>query len=115
MASKCSRAVVIAEASSPAGCRSTATSTPPGGRPPPPVLGSTSGARTPRHPEMCASPYRRQSPPEPPGTQRPGPAGGIASTVASTRILLVDNHDSYSYNLVHLVAGVTGVEPDVVL
>jgi anthranilate synthase/aminodeoxychorismate synthase-like glutamine amidotransferase len=34
--------------------------------------------------------------------------------VASPRVLLVDNHDSYSYNLVHLIAGVAGREPDVV-
>jgi anthranilate synthase component II len=30
------------------------------------------------------------------------------------RILVVDHHDSYTYNLVHLVAGVTGELPDVV-
>lgn len=31
-----------------------------------------------------------------------------------TRVLVVDHHDSYVWNLVHLVAGVTGVVPDVV-
>lgn len=31
-----------------------------------------------------------------------------------TRVLVVDHHDSYTYNLVHLVAEVTGVLPDVV-
>ncbi|MDX2917323.1 MULTISPECIES: aminodeoxychorismate synthase component I [Streptomyces] len=30
------------------------------------------------------------------------------------RILLVDNYDSYSYNLLQLIASVTGTEPDVV-
>jgi anthranilate synthase component 2 len=30
------------------------------------------------------------------------------------RVLVVDHHDSYTWNLVHLVAGVTGVLPDVV-
>ena len=29
-------------------------------------------------------------------------------------VLVVDHHDSYTWNLVHLVAGVTGVLPDVV-
>jgi anthranilate synthase/aminodeoxychorismate synthase-like glutamine amidotransferase len=29
-------------------------------------------------------------------------------------VLVVDHHDSYTWNLVHLVAGVTGVVPDVV-
>ncbi|HET6167566.1 MAG TPA: aminodeoxychorismate/anthranilate synthase component II [Marmoricola sp.] len=31
-----------------------------------------------------------------------------------TRVLVVDHHDSYTWNLVHLVAAVTGVLPDVV-
>lgn len=31
-----------------------------------------------------------------------------------TRVLVVDHHDSYTYNLVHLVAKVTGVLPDVI-
>ncbi|MBW8751923.1 MAG: aminodeoxychorismate/anthranilate synthase component II [Propionibacteriales bacterium] len=31
-----------------------------------------------------------------------------------TRVLVVDHHDSYTWNLVHLVAGVTGELPDVV-
>ena len=30
------------------------------------------------------------------------------------RVVVVDHHDSYTYNLVHLVAAVTGVLPDVV-
>ncbi len=30
------------------------------------------------------------------------------------RILLIDNHDSFTYNLFHLIAGVTGREPEVV-
>lgn len=30
---------------------------------------------------------------------------------AVMRVLLVDNHDSYTYNLAHLVAGVTGAAP----
>jgi hypothetical protein len=31
------------------------------------------------------------------------------------RILLVDNHDSYTFNLFQLIAAVTGTEPDVVV
>jgi anthranilate synthase component II len=31
-----------------------------------------------------------------------------------TRVLVVDHHDSYTWNLVHLIAGVTGELPDVV-
>jgi anthranilate synthase/aminodeoxychorismate synthase-like glutamine amidotransferase len=31
-----------------------------------------------------------------------------------TRVLVVDHHDSYTYNLVHLVAKVTGALPDVI-
>jgi len=31
-----------------------------------------------------------------------------------TRVLVVDHHDSYVWNLVHLLASVTGVTPDVV-
>jgi anthranilate synthase component 2 len=31
-----------------------------------------------------------------------------------TRVLVVDHHDSYTYNLVHLVAKVTGAFPDVI-
>ena len=31
-----------------------------------------------------------------------------------TRVVVVDHHDSYTYNLVHLVAAVTGVLPEVV-
>jgi anthranilate synthase component 2 len=34
--------------------------------------------------------------------------------VAEARVLVVDHHDSYTYNLVHLVAAVTGALPDVV-
>jgi anthranilate synthase component 2 len=30
------------------------------------------------------------------------------------RVLVVDHYDSYTWNLVHLIAGVTGVVPDVV-
>ena len=32
----------------------------------------------------------------------------------SRRVLVVDHHDSYVWNLVHLIAGVTGAVPDVV-
>lgn len=32
----------------------------------------------------------------------------------TANVLLIDNHDSYSYNLVHLFASVTGTEPRVV-
>jgi anthranilate synthase component II len=31
-----------------------------------------------------------------------------------TRVLVIDHHDSYTYNLVHLIGGITGVLPDVV-
>jgi anthranilate synthase component 2 len=34
--------------------------------------------------------------------------------VSSTRVLVVDHYDSYTWNLVHLVAAVTGHLPDVV-
>jgi len=34
--------------------------------------------------------------------------------VPAPRVLVVDHHDSYTWNLVHLVAGVTGELPDVV-
>ena len=34
--------------------------------------------------------------------------------VARGRVLVIDNHDSYTYNLVQLIAGLTGVLPDVV-
>jgi anthranilate synthase component 2/para-aminobenzoate synthetase len=34
--------------------------------------------------------------------------------VVETRVLVVDHYDSYTYNLVHLVAAVTGCLPDVV-
>jgi anthranilate synthase component 2 len=34
--------------------------------------------------------------------------------VADTRVLVIDHHDSYTYNLVHLVAAVTGDVPAVV-
>ncbi len=30
------------------------------------------------------------------------------------RVLVIDHHDSYTYNLVHLVAGVSGTLPDVI-
>ncbi|HZN81423.1 MAG TPA: aminodeoxychorismate synthase component I [Mycobacterium sp.] len=33
---------------------------------------------------------------------------------SSPRVLVVDNHDSYTYNLVHLIASITGQKPDVV-
>ncbi len=39
---------------------------------------------------------------------------GDGSISGTTRVLVVDHHDSYTYNLVHLIAGVTGVLPDVV-
>ena len=34
--------------------------------------------------------------------------------VSGVRVLVVDHYDSYTYNLVHLIAGVTGVLPEVV-
>jgi len=34
--------------------------------------------------------------------------------VSAPRVVVVDHHDSYTWNLVHLVAAVTGVLPDVV-
>jgi len=34
--------------------------------------------------------------------------------VADLRVVVVDHHDSYVWNLVHLIAGVTGTIPDVV-
>jgi anthranilate synthase component 2 len=34
--------------------------------------------------------------------------------IPTPRVLVVDHYDSYTWNLVHLVAGVTGVLPDVV-
>ena len=33
--------------------------------------------------------------------------------MADARVLVVDHYDSYTWNLVHLVAGVTGRLPDV--
>ena len=50
---------------------------------------------------------RRQLDPRP-GRPRPRPGG------AGMRTLLVDNHDSYTYNVFHLLAGVSGEEPIVV-
>jgi anthranilate synthase component 2 len=38
----------------------------------------------------------------------------MAEPVGTRRVLVVDHHDSYTWNLVHLVAAVTGVLPDVV-
>jgi anthranilate synthase component II len=38
----------------------------------------------------------------------------VAAPVIDPRGLVVDHHDSYTYNLVHLVAAVTGCLPDVV-
>lgn len=34
--------------------------------------------------------------------------------MTEVRVVVVDHHDSYTWNLVHLVAGVTGVVPEVV-
>ncbi|HYF73648.1 MAG TPA: aminodeoxychorismate/anthranilate synthase component II [Nocardioides sp.] len=42
------------------------------------------------------------------GPEQPGPED------AAPRVVVVDHHDSYTWNLVHLVAGVTGVLPTVV-
>jgi anthranilate synthase component 2 len=45
----------------------------------------------------------------------PEPAsGGVVSGRLVPRVLVVDHYDSYTWNLVHLVAEVTGVLPDVV-
>jgi anthranilate synthase/aminodeoxychorismate synthase-like glutamine amidotransferase len=38
----------------------------------------------------------------------------LAEWLARTRVLVDDHHDSYTYNLVHLVAGVTQTVPDVI-
>lgn len=41
-------------------------------------------------------------------------AGVRAAGPDATRVVVVDHHDSYTWNLVHLVAGVTGALPTVV-
>ena len=38
----------------------------------------------------------------------------VAAQLTPRRVLVVDHHDSYTWNLVHLVAEVTGTVPDVV-
>jgi anthranilate synthase/aminodeoxychorismate synthase-like glutamine amidotransferase len=38
----------------------------------------------------------------------------VVAEVTGRRVVVVDHHDSYTWNLVHLVAAVTGVLPDVV-
>jgi anthranilate synthase component 2 len=45
------------------------------------------------------------------------PGSGASSpgfSRAETRVVVVDHHDSYTWNLAHLIASVTGVLPDVV-
>ncbi len=44
----------------------------------------------------------------------PTPSISGESSISEVRVLVVDHHDSYTYNLVHLIAGVTGALPDVV-
>ncbi len=41
-------------------------------------------------------------------------AAGPTGATGTPRVLVVDHHDSYTWNLVHLVAGVTGELPQVV-
>jgi len=45
---------------------------------------------------------------------RPGFRDAPSSLLNHPRVLVVDHYDSYTWNLVHLVAEVTGVLPDVV-
>jgi anthranilate synthase/aminodeoxychorismate synthase-like glutamine amidotransferase len=42
------------------------------------------------------------------------PAAGAQAARVVPQVVVVDHHDSYTWNLVHLVAGVTGTLPDVV-
>jgi anthranilate synthase component 2 len=42
------------------------------------------------------------------------PAAETAARTTGRGVVVVDHHDSYTYNLVHLVAAVTGVLPEVV-
>ncbi|MDQ4085922.1 MAG: aminodeoxychorismate/anthranilate synthase component II [Actinomycetota bacterium] len=48
------------------------------------------------------------------GSETSPTAGGRLATPDDVRVVVVDHHDSYTYNLVHLVAGVTGDLPPVV-
>ena len=63
--------------------------------------------------------YRRRQRPAQPSTpkslQRPGSCARCwESTRPMTRLLLVDNYDSFTWNLAHLFGGVDGVEVDVI-
>ena len=48
------------------------------------------------------------------GSALQGSQRRVAAEVTSRRVLVIDHHDSYTWNLVHLVAEVTGALPDVV-
>jgi anthranilate synthase component II len=50
----------------------------------------------------------------PPGTATAPAAGSRPRSPDGVRAVVVDHHDSYTYNLVHLVASVTGDVPPVV-
>ncbi|MGN6576962.1 MAG: anthranilate synthase component II [Nocardioides sp.] len=43
-----------------------------------------------------------------------GPPAGVRAARVVPHVVVVDHHDSYTWNLVHLVAGVIGTLPDVV-
>ena len=65
----------------------------------------------PRHPvPRRVDPHRARLRPDP----RPGPRPAARDRVRRRDVVVVDHHDSYTWNLVHLVAAVTGVLPDVV-
>ncbi|MGY2062266.1 glutamine amidotransferase-related protein, partial [Nocardia gipuzkoensis] len=47
-------------------------------------------------------------------TTRPRWRAGAAAGTGPLRTLLVDNYDSFTYNLFHLIGAVNGIEPVVV-
>ena len=59
-----------------------------------------------------ASPGKRHTPT--PAATRPISRGGSVTAMTGARVVVVDHHDSYTWNLVHLVAAVTGALPAVV-